>query len=413
MINDDRTASSGGMGEAKRPAGASVDYFVVKPGTLKAARDIAADRHMNSVHSAVREGGLTAAIAAYEGQDSPSLVVVEIEEDGEAALRQLDALAETCLSTTRLIVIGPTDSVEFYKSLVDRGVSDYLVQPVATGKLIAAIEALIMPKNAKARGRVIAVIGATGGCGASTIAHNVAFKLANMFNAHTILADFDLHFGSVGLAFDLRAPQGLNQAVQAVERLDEVLLERLLARHGANLKLLAGSAALAVADGHDQAPYERILDIAATIATFVVVDLPHEWSNVARRVLHEADEIILTSPPTLAGLRNARHMFAAIRAMRPNDADPRLVLNPTDMRKRAEVDAAFFEKTLNCAPSARIAFEPAVFSSSANEGKIICEAFPSSAPVAAFEHLAKLVYGQRESAKSRSMLARLRHLLKR
>ena len=68
MINDDQTDSSGGMREPKRPGGASVDYFVVKPGTLKAARDIAADRHMNSVHSAVREGGLTAAIAAYEGQ---------------------------------------------------------------------------------------------------------------------------------------------------------------------------------------------------------------------------------------------------------------------------------------------------------------------------------------------------------
>lgn len=412
MSTGDQDLSSSGGLPSGRLVGASVDFFVLTPEAKKAAQEAAEDRRLNSVQSQVRDGGFAAAIALYQQHDSPSLVVVEIEADTDKAFALLDRLADTCLSTTKLIVIGSIDHVDLYKDLIDRGVSDYIVLPTTTISLISAIERAIKPKNAKAQGKKIAVLGAVGGAGASCVAHNLAFKLAGSFGARTILADFDLEFGSVGLSFDLNAPQAMNQAVQSLGRLDEVLLERLLARHGAHLSLLAGTAALSDGREASELSHGKLLDIASALAAFVVADLPHCWSPATRAILHDADETIVVATPTLLGLRNTRQIFAALRAMRPNDPDPKLVLNQMAMRKRTEVKAEIFTQALNCAPSATIGFDPAVFSSAANEGKIVAEAHPNSAAAAAFQTLAEAVFGPREATRRAGILGKLRRVLK-
>lgn len=412
MSTGDQDISSGDGKNPSRLVGASVDFFVLTPEALKAAKDVSEDRRMNSVKSMVREGGMPAATALYKKHDSPSLVVVEIDADVDKAFALLDELADACLSTTKLIVIGCVDHVDLYKDLIDRGVSDYIVFPMTTISLISAIERAIKPKNAKTLGKKIAVIGAVGGAGSSTVAHNLAFKLANAFGARTILADYDLDFGSVGLAFDLNAPQAMNQAIQSLSRLDDVLLERLLAHQGAHLSLLAGTAVLSDASEASEPLYGKVLDVASALAAFVVVDLPHCWSPATRRILHEADEVIVVTTPTLLGLRNTKHLFEALRAMRPNDPDPRLALNQTAMRKRTEVKTDVFTQALNCAPSATLAFDPALFSSAANEGKIVSEAHPNSAAAATFQKLAEAVFGPREAKERAGMLGKLRRILK-
>ena len=77
-----------------------------------------------------------------------------------------------------MIVIGRVNDVTLYRDLTRRGVSEYLIAPVGTIDIVRAICGLFSPPDAKPVGRIIAVVGAKGGVGASTVAHNVAWAIA-------------------------------------------------------------------------------------------------------------------------------------------------------------------------------------------------------------------------------------------
>ena len=90
----------------------------------------------------------------------------------------LDTLAEVCDAGTRVIVVGHLNDIVLYRELVRRGVSDYLIAPVGPVDVIRAISGLFYAADAKPVGRTLAVVGAKGGVGASTVAHNIAWAIA-------------------------------------------------------------------------------------------------------------------------------------------------------------------------------------------------------------------------------------------
>ena len=131
-----------------------------------------------------------------------------------------------------------------YRELVRRGVSDYLIAPVAVLDVVQAISDLFCAPDAEPVGRTIAVVGAKGGVGASTVAHNVAWAIARELSLATVVADLDLAFGTAGLDFNQDPPQGIAEAVFAPERLDATLVDRLLSKCTDHLSLLAAPAML-------------------------------------------------------------------------------------------------------------------------------------------------------------------------
>jgi pilus assembly protein CpaE len=105
-----------------------------------------------------------------------------------------------------------------YRELIRRGVSDYLIAPVGTLDVVRAICGLFSAPDAKPVGRIVPVIGAKGGVGASTIAHNVAFAIARDLQLDTVVADLDLGFGTAGLDYNQDPPQGVADAVFSPDR---------------------------------------------------------------------------------------------------------------------------------------------------------------------------------------------------
>src|SRR5581483_417036 len=119
-------------------------------------------------------GGLTAAVEAYQSSPTPNVIMLESENGHEELLEGLDQLANYCDSGTRVIVVGHVNDVTLYRELVKRGVSDYMMSPVDTLQVVRAVCGLFSAPDSKPVGRIIAVVGAKGGVGASTIAHNIA-----------------------------------------------------------------------------------------------------------------------------------------------------------------------------------------------------------------------------------------------
>ena len=158
-------------------------------------------------------------------------------------------------------MVGRVNDVELYRELMRRGASEYLVAPLSPLQLIEVISGLYLRSRRRARSAAsIAFVGARGGAGSSTLAHNVGWCIAEELHINTTIVDFDLPFGTAGLDFNDEAGQGVADALSAPERLDDVLLDRLLIKRGEHLSLFTAPAALE--RDYDAMPeaYEAVLD---------------------------------------------------------------------------------------------------------------------------------------------------------
>jgi len=365
----------------------SIHAFCEFPDTGAALQRAGADRRLAKAHLTVQLGGIAAAMEFYRDQVTPNLLIVETRLSGQAALEELDRLAEVCDPATKVIVVGRHNDVELYRDLMRRGASEYLVAPLSPLQLIEVISGLYLDPSAKPVGRVIAFVGARGGAGSSTIAHNVGWYIADTLAINTTIVDFDLPFGTAGLDFNDEAGQSVADALSAPERLDDMLLDRLLIKRGEHLSLFTAPATLE--RDYDAVPeaYESVIDATRQMSPCVIVDMPHAWTPWVKSCLIAADEIVVVATPDLASLRNAKNLIDLVRHARPNDTPPRLVINQANMPKRPEIPAKDFAETMGVEPAAIIPFDAAVFGQAGNNGQMVMEIAPKS-PVA--DNLTKL-----------------------
>jgi pilus assembly protein CpaE len=392
----------------------SIQAFCETAETAAVVQAAAADRRMVKAHLKVQMGGVAAAGEAYRNAPTPNVIMVESESRGEELLAGIDSLAEVCDAGTRVIVIGRVNDIAFYRELVRRQISDYLIAPVQTLAIIRSISQLFGAPDAKPVGRTIAVVGAKGGVGASTIAHNIGFSIARDLMLDTVVADLDLPFGTAGLDFNQDPPQGIGDAVFSPERIDTSFVDRLLSKCTDHLSLLAAPATLERAYDFGPEAFDTLFDILRSSVPCTVLDVPHLWTGWSQRVLLGADEIIIVAEPDLANLRNVKNLLDLMRQARPNDAAAHYCLNRVNVPKRPEIKPADFAKALEKQPAAIIPFEPAVFGTAANNGQMIAEVAPSHKSPEIFNHLAQLMTGRVELKRGRaSVLAPLLDKLKR
>lgn len=368
-----------------------IHLFAERTDTAAAAEAAAKDRRLSRASTVVRLGGLQTALEVYQAESTPALVIVESALPGAQLLAELERLAECCDTGTRVVVIGAANDIALYRELMRRGVSEYLVAPIQPLQLIGAIGGLYNDPSAPFVGRSIAFVGARGGVGSSTVAHNTAYAVAERMSAETVIVDFDLPFGTAGLDFNQDPLTGVAEALSQPERLDPVLLDRLMVRCTERLSLFAAPASLDQDWDIGPEAFEEVAQRIRTTAPYVVLDLPHQWNAWVRRMMIQADEVVVVATPDLASLRNAKNMIDLVRAARPNDAPPRLVLNQVGVPGRPEIPVKEFSQALGCAPALVLPFEPKLYGHAANNGQMILDTAAKSKAAEGFQHLAKIV----------------------
>src|SRR6476659_3355557 len=282
----------------------SVQAFCASVAVATAARAASEDRRLGKAHLSVHMGGLAAAIEAYHTAPTPNVILLETEP-GRDILEGLDELATVCDAGTRVVVIGNANDGTPYRELVRRGVSDYVIGPVEPIDIVRAICGLYAASEAVAVGRIIAVVGAKGGVGASTVAHNVAWAIARDLALDSVVIDLDLAFGTAGLDYIQDPVQGIATAVLSQDRPDTALMERLLSKCTDNLSLLAAPATLDRVYDFGVEAFDSIFDTMRATMPCIVLDIPHQWSGWTKRALIGADDILIVAAPDLANLRNA------------------------------------------------------------------------------------------------------------
>lgn len=338
-----------------------------------------ADRRMARASCILRYGDFAEAIETYQKSQSPDLIILETALDYDAISLSLEPLAAACSEKTKLIVLGKHNDIVFYRNMRSRGVSDYAVAPLAPLELITIISQTVSASSVQKLGRSIALIGSTGGCGVSTIAQNIAVALGNEGSGtRALLADFDIPFGSAALAFNFGNVEGSAQAIQSAERLDDVLLERLLENGGGNVSVLPAPATLDPSLELNQVKAQKLYENALKLANIVVCDLPHVWSSWTRDIIFSVDEVVIVSQPTLLGLKNTNALIRSIKMMRPNDFAPKLVINQVGMPKRREIAITHFEDITETKVFVSIQNDPQIFSEADNKGEVVVRQHPSS-----------------------------------
>ena len=341
------------------------------------------------------------AIQFMAGAKTPKLIIIDLS-GADAAVAAVNALAEVCDEGTGVIVLGDVNDISLYRDLMAIGVDDYLVKPIDAHMLDAAVERTNKPADEKepvaAAGQVTVVLGARGGVGASTVAVNTAWILANEQNRRVALVDFDLRFGTAALALDLEPGRGLAEALRNPGRIDGLFIERAMVKESEYLFVLAAEESLDDPMIHDSGAHEALIGRMRDDFVHVVIDIPRRAAVEHKSVLAAADTIVIVTDLSLAGLRDCIRLRQFAAAVQPG-ARIIMTANRVGADKKAEIGAADFAGGIECALDHSIPMDAKALARSTTTGKAMPAAAKDGPAVTAFRALALDIGGVAETAK--------------
>lgn len=336
----------------------------------------------------VERGGLDGALAALEGGLRPDLVIVDTTLSGAEMVQGVDRLLAR-LSGAKLIVIGAVNDIGVLRALNQRGVSAYMMAPVAASDLVQAACAQFAHDD---RSRVIAVLGARGGVGASSLAQNIAWTLAERCDTQTALVDLDIGFGAAASNFQLE-PQSFVTDVMDRD-VGHAAFDRALTQASDRLFVVASPAKPQLGLTLEPASVTAMLARVRRTSAFVVLDLPHVWTAWVKDVLVGADEVVLVAGPDLASLRNADNLTKLLREARGERNAPVLAITMTGVPKRPEIPLKDFAEALGVAPCAMLPFDPELYGAAEMNRSLLCTQAPTSKQAQTIEALACTLSGR-------------------
>ena len=366
------------------------------------------DRRMSKVALTTHNGGLEGAVETYSSNPTPNLILVETSLPPEEIPAALERLAEVCDATTRLIVLGHVNDVVLYRDLIRSGVSEYIVLPASAQTIVQAITELFAAEGAAPIGRTVAFVSAKGGAGGSTVSHNVAWAVSQHLRQDVLILDTDFAFGTAGLNFNQDPPHGLADAVEANQKMDQVMLDRLMSKAANHINLLTAPVMLDRTFDFEERAFEQAIELAQKTTPVVIIDLPHAWTGWVRHTLATVDEIIIVAEPDLANLRNAKNLTDTIKALRPTESEPLLVVNKLGVPRRPEIAPVEFATSVECRLLGQIAFDAATFGTAANNGQMIAEVSANHRSNEIFRTIAMHVTGRNTPERSAGKVAGLK-----
>jgi pilus assembly protein CpaE len=361
------------------------------------ARTVAADAIGGGSSTVSRPGGVEEAVDYLSYDPSPRILVLDISGISDP-LTALDRLAEVCMPGTRVIAVGETNDIQFYRKLRAAGVTEYLVKPLSAEAIKAALEtaqekppAPEPPKTDKTgKADLIVVVGARGGVGATMVAVSLAHFSADRMSRRTALVDLDITAGSAALALDADTGYGLVEALSNPDRIDSLLIASATTRVNENLLLLASEQNLGTTFTFPPDATEHLLKGVLQEFRRAVLDVPR-WNGAAlRSAFKDASAIVIVTDFSLAGVRDTTRLIQLARSVAPQTK--RLVVgNRMTPKKSSDLNRAEIEKAIAEKLAVAIPEEPAAVANALNSGKPVPAAAPNSAVTGALSELAQML----------------------
>ncbi len=380
--------------------------YVSDDASFQVARAVAGE--MGWATSVVRRGGAGDVLDLFAHEQGLSAQVLVVDLDGAAnpvaTVARLASLVGSGDGGGRLVGLGTANDVDLYRDLMAAGAADYLVKPLTPDALHTVIRAAKQtPRRAQPKevtpARLVVVVGVRGGVGASTAAVNAAWIIGHELKRKTALLDLDLHFGTDALALDLEPGRGLREALESPTRLDTLLVASSMANESEWLSVLGAEEPVEDSVRFEPAAVATLLEELRGGFDVVIVDMPRHLLPSHRMVLGEADQIVLVSDMTLAGIRDTARLAASIKVL--GGPECLVVAGRVGGGRKLQVDQATFERGVQGKLAHILPEDDKAVAAAANRGRAVAAEAPSSAAAKAFRRLAQLLAGA-EPPKGRS-----------
>jgi len=321
------------------------------------------------------------------GEANVDLIVAALPADRERGLGPLPELAR--IAPGRLLVVGPTSDSRLVLGALRRGGNDYVDSADLEAELDAALGRMAeATSKSAAPGRLIAVLGPSGGSGSSTIAANLAASLAGG-SRPVCLFDMKLESGDLAALLDLRPSFTIADICKNAGRLDKAMFERSLATHDSGARLLAAPANLADVRAVRAEGVSQALGVARTMFPLIVADLDHSFRDEQTAILRQAEAVLIVFRLDFASLRNVNRTIEHLNTLSiPRDA-VRLVVNRSG--QPGEVPASKAEEALRDKIACFIPDDPKLVNRANNLGVPVVIEAPKSKVALSLAALAKSV----------------------
>ena len=261
----------------------------------------------------IRRGNVRTALATLSHMPTPRALVIDITGE-QQPLGLLGDLSHILEPDVQVMIVGDREDVAFYRQVTRTlGATEYLYKPLVPDMVARHFAPQITrqgPSNVALGGRMVTVTGVRGGVGATTVAANLAWLLADEGRRHTALLDADLQTGTAALLLGAQGSSGLRSALEQPARVDELFIERVATPLGERLHVLAGEEALADQPICASGAVERLAGLLRRRFNIVVADVPFRPGALSRDLLDLTQQRVLVSLPTLAGVRDMLRMLA-------------------------------------------------------------------------------------------------------
>lgn len=353
----------------------------------------------------VQQGGPDIFAQLLESAPPPKIAMIDIDQQADP-LAITSRLINLCGGECRLVVVGSKNDVTLYRRILNAGAVDYLVKPltpdVLNQALAAALKAPLGGKKAEAKEcRIIAVVGARGGVGASTIALNTAWLLAHELDKTSALFDLDLQFGTSSLSLDLDPGHGLRDIVSSPNRVDALMIASSIVPESERFSILGAEEAVDEVTPVDSGAIDALMKEMKTNFDIVVVDLPRQLVATQKRLLAAAHEIVIVSDLTLAGIRDTLRIKSALTAFgctaRISTVGARVSASGA-----GQVTRAIFEKGIKVPVDILVPEDSSSLTTASNSGKALGAIVPRAAITKSLRELAARLLNADEGAPAKA-----------
>ncbi len=252
-------------------------------------------------------------------QTNPDIGLVAIDADPQKALELVGRLASSSSDCAVLVVSSSNDGSLILQAL-RAGAKEFLTQPLRIEDLLAALgrigERRFGRGDNRPRGsQVIAVAGAIGGVGTTSLAINLGCILAQDPQNSVALVDLDLCLGDADVFLDTIPDYTLVDVAQNVTRLDFALLKRSLTKHSSGLYLLPRPVQLEDISLITPDDLQRVIGLLKATFTHLVLDLSKGYTAIDLIALEMANQILLMTQLDLPCLRNVVRLMMSLGNM--------------------------------------------------------------------------------------------------
>lgn len=251
--------------------------------------------------------------------EMPDIIIHEIDGGREQDLQDLEKILHKYTHQVTVYVTYKNSDMVTMRRLMRAGVRDAFPLPLQTQELVDSVTKLLAIKRAQkdksrgGKGSVSAFISAKGGSGATTIAMNVSEILASSFKSKVLLIDLDIQFGDVALLLDLMPDNNVMEALLQPRRVDTVFINALITKHKSGLDVLASPSDISPIGAISPEGVTTLIDAAAQIYDFVVLDVPRVLTSWTMTALRYSDPVMMVGQNNMSSIRDTKLLMDKMR----------------------------------------------------------------------------------------------------